>query len=89
MSLYLQTITPEKEILKNEIEFVVKGFSEENDERFDVEPDTGYVAFKHYNDLREKHFNLEGEQSIYFLEEQRIEGELNEQEEIVASYTIE
>ncbi|CAF3800831.1 unnamed protein product [Rotaria sp. Silwood1] len=65
MSLYLQTITPEKEILKNEIEFVVKGFSEENDERFDVEPDTGYVAFKHYNDLREKHFNLEGPRLIY------------------------
>ncbi|CAF4020837.1 unnamed protein product [Rotaria sp. Silwood1] len=65
MSLYLQAITREKEILKNEIELVMK-------------------AFKHYNDLCEKRFNLEGEQSIYFLEEQRVEGKLNEQEEIVA-----
>ncbi|CAF3882590.1 unnamed protein product [Rotaria sp. Silwood1] len=41
MSLYLQAITREKEILKNEIELVMK-------------------AFKHYNDLCEKRFNLEG-----------------------------
>ncbi|CAF5001113.1 unnamed protein product, partial [Rotaria sp. Silwood1] len=83
MSLYLQAIAREKQILKNGIEFVVKGFSQENDEVFDIEPDAGYIAFKHYNDLREKRFNLEAEQSIYFLEEQRVEGELNEQEEIV------
>ncbi|CAF5100677.1 unnamed protein product, partial [Rotaria sp. Silwood1] len=54
MSLYLQAITREKEILKNEIEFVVKGFSQENDEGFNIEPDAGYIAFKHYNELREK-----------------------------------
>ncbi|CAF3477017.1 unnamed protein product [Rotaria sp. Silwood1] len=75
MSLYLQAITREKEILKNEIEFVVKGFSQENDEGFDIEPDAGYTAYKHYNDLCEKRFNLEAEQSIYFLDEQRVEGE--------------
>ena len=28
--------------------------------------------------------NLEAEQSLYFLEEQRVEGEIKEQEEIVA-----
>ncbi|CAF3929266.1 unnamed protein product [Rotaria sp. Silwood1] len=64
MSLYLQAITREKEILKNEIEFVVKGFSQENDEGFNIEPDAGYIAFKHYNELREKRFNFEAEPSI-------------------------
>ncbi|CAF4897995.1 unnamed protein product [Rotaria sp. Silwood1] len=52
--------------------------------RFDIESDAGYIAFKHYNELCEKRFNFEAEQSIYFLEEQRVEGAVNEQEEIVA-----
>ncbi|CAF4975195.1 unnamed protein product, partial [Rotaria sp. Silwood1] len=54
MSLYLQAITHEKQILKNEIEFVMKDFLQENDEGFDIELDAGYIAFKHYNELREK-----------------------------------
>ena len=84
MSLYLQSVTREKEILTNEIKTILQGILQENDERFNVEADLGSRAFKQYNDLREKRLNLEAEQSIYFLEEQRVEGELNEQEEIVA-----
>ncbi|CAF3464962.1 unnamed protein product, partial [Rotaria sp. Silwood2] len=52
---------------------------EENDERFDVE--SGYIEFKRYNELREKRYNLEAEQSLYFLEEQRVKGEIKEQQE--------
>ncbi|CAF1341555.1 unnamed protein product [Rotaria sp. Silwood1] len=59
-------------------------FHKKIDEGFDIESDAGYIAFKHYNELREKRFNFEAEQSIYFLEEQRVEGAVNEQEEIVA-----
>ena len=84
MSLYLQSITCVKEIFTNEIKTILQGILQENDERFNVEVDLGSTAFKQYNDLREKRLNLEAEQSIYFLEEQRVEGELNEQEEIVA-----
>ncbi|CAF1521697.1 unnamed protein product [Rotaria sp. Silwood1] len=29
-------------------------FLQENNEGFDIEPDAGYIAFKHYNELREK-----------------------------------
>ncbi|CAF5145471.1 unnamed protein product, partial [Rotaria magnacalcarata] len=38
--------------------------TEENDEQVDAE--SGYIEFKHYNELREKRLNLEAEQSIYF-----------------------
>lgn len=40
-------------------------------------------AFKYYQELREKRMNLETEQSIYFLEEQRVEGKINNPEEPV------
>ncbi|CAF4700914.1 unnamed protein product [Rotaria sp. Silwood2] len=53
MSLFLQSITREREMLTNEIEHIIEGFpKEENDERFDVE--SGYIEFKRYNELREK-----------------------------------
>jgi hypothetical protein len=83
MSLYLQSITREKEILTNEIKHMIEDFPKENDsEELDAEP--GFLAFKYYDELREKRFNLEAEQSIYFLEEQRVEGEIKEQQEIIA-----
>ena len=38
MSLFLQSTTREREILTNEIEHIIEGFpEEENDERFDTE----------------------------------------------------
>ncbi|CAF4310927.1 unnamed protein product, partial [Rotaria magnacalcarata] len=50
------------------------GILPENNEVLNGEDDPGSLAFKHYNDLREKRLNLEAEQSLYFLEEQRIVG---------------
>ncbi|CAF5227043.1 unnamed protein product, partial [Rotaria magnacalcarata] len=44
--------------------------------------------FKHYNELQEKRLNLEVEQSIYFLEVQRVEGEIKEQEEEIIAPTL-
>ncbi|CAF2077331.1 unnamed protein product [Rotaria magnacalcarata] len=82
MPFYLQSITREKEILANEIKIIIQSILQENDERFIIEDNPGAVAFKHYNDLRDRRLNLEAGQSVYFLEEQRVEGELNEQEEI-------
>jgi len=83
MFLYLQAITREKEILTNEIKHIIEGFPKENDNKeLDAEP--GFLAFKYYDELREKRFNLEAEQSIYFLEKQRVEGEIKEQQEIIA-----
>ncbi|CAF4603795.1 unnamed protein product [Rotaria socialis] len=86
MSLYLQLITREREIITDEMKNIIQGILPENDERFNGEENpAGSLAFKHYNDLRKKRLNLEAEQSLYFLEEQRVEGEVNEQDEIVAT----
>ncbi|CAF4252971.1 unnamed protein product, partial [Rotaria magnacalcarata] len=61
--------TREQEVLANEIENIILGFSkEENNAIIDAEDDSGYIEFKHYNELREKRYNLEAEQSLYFLE---------------------
>jgi hypothetical protein len=54
------------------IKRIIEGFLEENDDAFHV--GHGFAAFKRYHEIREKRYNLEIEQSFYFLEEQRIEG---------------
>jgi hypothetical protein len=88
MSIYLKSITREREILSNEIERLIQGFPKEDNNNFDDE--TGVLAFKNYHDLRMKRFELEAEQSSYFLLKQRVEGgvkeneEKEEEEEIVA-----
>ncbi|CAF3488286.1 unnamed protein product [Rotaria socialis] len=86
MSLYLQSTTREQEILADEIKNIIVGFpKEENNEiMIDTEDDAGYIEFKRYNELREKRYNLEADQSFYFLEIERVEGELDEQEEIIS-----
>ncbi|CAF2070781.1 unnamed protein product, partial [Rotaria magnacalcarata] len=89
MSLYVQSTNRECEILTDEIKHIIEGFprnTEENDEQVDAE--SGYIEFKHYNELREKRLNLEAEQSIYFLEAQRVEGEIKEQEEEIIATTF-
>jgi len=88
MTLYVQSLTREHELLSNEINRIIEGFPQENDEGFDAEP--GYAAFKQYHELREKRLNLEVEQSLYFLSEQRVEGEPNNQgeEDIIAPTPI-
>lgn len=85
MTLYVQSLNREYELLTEEIRRRIEGFPNENDDGFDCEP--GNAAFKHYHGLRERRMNLETEQSIYFLDEQRIAGDPNrnrEPEEIVA-----
>ena len=84
MTLFVQSCTREYELLSNEIKRIITIFPQENDDGFDAE--AGHAAFKQYHELREKRFKLEAEQSIYFLEEQRVEGEPNQlqEEEVVA-----
>ncbi|CAF1570234.1 unnamed protein product, partial [Rotaria sordida] len=76
MTLYVQSLARENELLTDEIKRIITGFPQDNDEGFDAEP--GYAPFKHYHDLREKRLKLEAEQSIYFLVQERVEGETNE-----------
>ncbi|CAF4322460.1 unnamed protein product, partial [Rotaria sordida] len=88
MKLYTQSAARENEILSNEIKGIIERFPNENDDGFDAEP--GYAAFKQYYKLREKRMKLEIEQSLYFLFEQRVEGETNnrEEEKVIASTLI-
>ncbi|CAF5013744.1 unnamed protein product, partial [Rotaria sp. Silwood1] len=50
MTLYVQSVTRENELLSNEIKRIIEGFPQDNDDGFDAEP--GYAAFKHYHNLR-------------------------------------
>ena len=62
ISLYLQSTTREKEILADEIKNIIVGFPKEEKHEnimIDAEDDAGYIEFKRYN--------LEAEQSPYFL----------------------
>ncbi|CAM4851878.1 unnamed protein product [Rotaria magnacalcarata] len=61
MSLYLQSVTREREILTDETKNIIKGILPENNEVLNGEDDPGSLAFKHYNDLREKRLNVEAE----------------------------
>ncbi|CAF1148051.1 unnamed protein product [Rotaria sordida] len=79
MTLYVQSLTREHEVLSKEIEHITDGFPQDNGEGFEAEP--GFSAFKHYHNLRTKRLNLEAEQLIYFLAEKRVEGETNKQQE--------
>ena len=86
MTLYVQSCTRESELLKNETKRIIDVFPQDNGDGFDAE--AGHAAFRHYHGLREKRFKLEAEQSIYFLEEQRVEGEPNQQEEEIVAPTL-
>jgi hypothetical protein len=77
MSLYLKSITREREIVTNEIERIIDGFPKENDD----DDENGITIFKNYHDLRMKRFELEAEQMCYFLLKQRVEGGVKEKEE--------
>ena len=68
---------------------MIEGFPRENGSGVDGE--AGFATFKHYNELREKRMNLEAEVSIYFLDEQRVEGDDKNQqpkEEVLAPTVI-
>ena len=81
MTLYIQSLGREYESLTDEIKRMVNCFPQDNDDGFDAEP--GYAAFKYYHELREKRMKLEIEKSLYFLDEQRVEGDVNQQELVV------
>jgi hypothetical protein len=76
MELYVATIGRETELLKNEIDELLKSFPKTNDEE-----NISYDAFARYHELRGKRLDLKLKQSLYFLEEQRVEGENNQQQE--------
>ncbi|CAF1372172.1 unnamed protein product [Adineta steineri] len=80
MTLYLQSITREREILTNEIDRIIQGLPNDNAEG-------GVAAFKKYHDLRIRRFKLEAEQSCYFLEEQRVAGNVQLEEAIAPTVT--
>ena len=83
MTLFVQTVTRERELLTKDIKDIIENFPVTNEtEENDV--DVGRAAFRNYNELREKRFNLEANQSLYFLEEQRVEGEYEQQEATIA-----
>ena len=85
MTLYVQTCAREQELLSNEIKNIIEGIPKQDQDEI------GYAAFKQYNDLRQKRFKLEAEQSVYFLVEQRVEGDINnnqQEEEIIAPTLI-
>jgi hypothetical protein len=84
MSVYLKSLTREREILTNEVDRIVDGFSKENNDESGNED--GFIAFKRYHDLRVKRFELEAEQSNYFLFKQLVEDNCKkkEEEEIIA-----
>ena len=86
MTLYIQSLGREYESLTDEIKRIINCLLQDNDYGFDAEP--GYAAFKHYHDLREKRMKLEIEKSLYFLDEQRVEGDVNQQELVVAPILI-
>ena len=86
MTLYIQSLGREYESLTDEIKRMVNCFPQDNDDRFDAE--AGCAAFKHYHELRKKQMKLEIEKSLYFLDEQRVEGNVNQQESAVAPTLI-
>ncbi|CAF3183115.1 unnamed protein product, partial [Rotaria sp. Silwood2] len=49
MTLYVQSLAREHELLLNEIKRIIEGFPQDNDEGFNAEP--GYAAFKQYHEL--------------------------------------
>ena len=79
MTLYVQSVTREYEVLSNEIQQIIKSFLQENDDGFDCE--AGFAAFTHYHELCKKRLNLEADQSIYFLEVERVENEPKNQQQ--------
>ena len=76
----------ENESLTDEIKRIVNCFPQDNSDGFDAEP--GYAVFKHYHELRKKRMKLEIEKSLYFLDEQRVQGDVNQQESVVAPTLI-
>ena len=88
MTVYVQALSREQELLSNEIRQIIEGFPKEN-EQDNPDSQPSFAAFKQYHELREKRMQLEVEQSIHFLEEQRVEGEPdNPEQPIIVAPTL-
>lgn len=83
MTLYEQAAAREKELITHDIQQIIESLPQNTNE-----DEISYASFKTYCELREKRLNLEAEQSIHFLSEQRVEGDLNNLEEFVAPTLI-
>lgn len=68
MTLYNESLAREHEILSHEIDRIIEGFPNTNDDQMD---DPSFAAFKNYHDLRLKRLDLEAEQSCYFVDEKK------------------
>lgn len=82
MTLYKEVLAREHELLLSEINQIIKGFPEQENNSQDQE--SCLAAFLHYHELRLKRYDLEAQQSIHFLEEQRAEGEKETAIQIIA-----
>ena len=88
MTLYEQAMACEKELLTNEIKQTIENLPQTNNDE-----EISFASFKQYHELQEERLNLEIEKSLYFLSEQRFNGENNnlqkeEQDIIIASILI-
>ncbi|CAF2096381.1 unnamed protein product [Rotaria magnacalcarata] len=98
MKLYVQSLAREHELLLNEIKRIIEGFPKKEKKKKGDEDDSsaeasfdaeaGFAAFKQYHQLRQKRFDLEVNQSCYFLDEQRVEGEQNNPEPVAVPTLI-
>jgi len=76
MTLYVESLARELEIVTHEIDQIIKGFPSTDDNRID---DHALAAFMVYHNVRLRRFNLEVEESFYFLDEERVVGKSNQQ----------
>ena len=74
MTLYTESLARELEILSHEIDQIIAGFPSTDDNRND---DPALAAFMVYHNARLRRFNLEVEESFYFLDEERVVGKSN------------
>ena len=82
MTLYTESLAREQEILSHEVKAIIEGFPSTSDNQND---DPALAAFNTYHELKMKRLLLEVEQSLHFLDEQRVVGKsIQQQEEIIA-----
>ena len=81
IELYTMTLARENELLKHEIDQLIEGLPKDNTN--DIDPEVSLQAFKHYHELRLQRYKLQLNQTVYFLEEYRVENDSNRPKEII------
>ncbi|UJR18785.1 hypothetical protein I4U23_005691 [Adineta vaga] len=71
MEYYIETLAQDTEILKEKINRIIQGFPIEDSNQLPL------TTYKSYLALREKRYALQLDQSIHFLEEYRVEDDIN------------